>query len=224
MMWFLSSLLQQVGKFNFTVNLAYVRNNGSPNTESLIGFYRKSGIEFRAIGFDSLDDIAYRGVLRNAQIALSKSEWLFFYDIDQILPCDYFKKLSKVLTDESCIFCETGKVYADPVATQTAINNIGRRRWLKNSYKHAEALPRWDQPVSRVVSGGLMIMRRELIYEVTNGLYSEKPKDRHMMKHSTVSDPAFRSKFKVKNINVAPIIHLGHAGWKEYKIEGEIQQ
>jgi hypothetical protein len=226
MMWFLSSLLQQTGKFNITVNLAYIRNNGLPSTESLISFYTKCGIKFRAIGFDNLRDIAYRGVLRNAQISLSKAEWLFFYDIDQIMPPDYFENLSKILTDEPCLFCETGKLYTDPMATQEAIDKLCKRRWLRNAYSYAELLPKSDKDYSLVVSGGLMIAKRELIHNTTKGLYSDSlnPKDRHMMKHRTYSDPVFREKFMVKQINAGPIIHLGHGGWKEYQTTGDIQQ
>ena len=103
MMCFLSSLVQQTYKPDVTINLAYIRNNGSPTTESLIQFYSKLGIKFRTIGVDNLNDIAYRGALRNAQIALSDAEWLFFYDVDQILPPDFFEKWSRCRSNDFCI-------------------------------------------------------------------------------------------------------------------------
>ena len=226
MMCFLSSLLQQTYLPNITINLAYIRNNGSPVTESLIDFYRKRGIKFRAIAFDDVTDIAYRAKLRNAQIALSRSEWLFFYDVDQILPPDFFEKWSKVLNDEKCIFSEEKKYFTDPAATQEFIDKLGGRRYLHRAFLKVDALPKINVNHCNVASGGLMIIKRKHLYEVTDGKWGDASilKDRHFYKQRTLSDPVFRKHFKVQMSVVAPVVHLGHCSWGDYKAGKIIQQ
>jgi hypothetical protein len=222
--WFLSSLVQQIYKPDITINLAYIRNNGNPCTEELIEFYKKDGINFRPIGFDNLEDIAYRGALRNAQIAVSRSDWLYFYDCDQVLAPDYFDKWKNILTDKDYIFHEKLKLFADPKETQILIDSTGK--WITDAYQKANAIEKINLNTRNVAGGGGMMVRRELVYKTTGGLYSNsyKRKDRHFYKQKTLSDPIFKAKFKIEGHSVSPIIHLGHCRWADYKLGKTIQQ
>ena len=226
MSWFLSSLVQQTYLPDVTINLAYVNTGASPNTNLIISRYERKGIKFREMIFNSIDDIAYRGALRNAQIALSRADWIFFYDVDQVLAPDFFEKWKDKLNNDACIFYETQKIFTEPEVTQKMIETQGQETYFENAYYEVNKLPKLDLSYRKVASGGLMIMRRELIYKVTKGLYSDsyKRKDRHIYKQRTTSDPVFRSKFDVCGHALSPVIHLGHNGWQDYKTGRFVQQ
>jgi GT2 family glycosyltransferase len=222
--WFLSSLVQQTYRPDVTINLAYIRDNGTPTTEEIIEFYKKDGIKFRTMCFENVEDIAYRGTLRNAQIALSRGEWIYFYDCDQVLPKDYFEKWKNILNNDDCIFYEKQKLFTVPEDTKRLMDISPK--WIDDAYDKADKLPKLDISTRGVASGGMLMMRRSLIYKVTKGLYSnsETRKDRHFFRQRTFSDPIFRRKFAVKGFAIAPIIHLGHCRWKDYKSGKIIQQ
>lgn len=226
MSWFLASLVQQTYLPDVIINLAYVRTGASPDTELIMSRYKRLGIKFRGIGFDSIDDIAYRGALRNAQIAVSRAEWLFFYDVDQVLSPDFFEKWKEKLNDAPCIFYEQQKLFTDPTETQKMTEAQGQETYFKNAYAEVDKLTKITVQHNNVASGGLMMIRREHLFEVTKGLYSDsfRRKDRHIYKQRTTSDPVFRAKFKVKGYALSPVIHLGHASWQDYKAGRFVQQ
>jgi hypothetical protein len=196
-----------------------VNTGASPNTNLVVSRFQRHGIKFREIVFNSIDDIAYRGALRNAQIAVSRAEWIFFYDVDQVLAPDFFEKWKDKLNNDDCIFYETQKIFTEPEATQKMIEAQGQETWFDNAYAKVDTLPKIDLPYRKVASGGLMMMRRELIYKVTKGLYSDscRRKDRHIYKQRTTSDPVFRANFNVRGYALSPVIHLGHSSWQDYK-------
>jgi hypothetical protein len=221
--WFLSSLLQQSYLPDVTVNLAYVKNNGSPSTESIIDFYRSKGIKFRTIILEDANDLAFRGKIRNAQISLSRSDYLFFYDIDQVLHPDFFKLWKDKLKPDA-IYYERQKLTTTGPRIFLAINAQGKRRYIRRAFVKAQTF--FPQPASiNRVSGGLFMVSRELLYKVTKGIYSDTlyPKDRHFHKQITNSDPVFRKNFKLKSLSLAPVIHLSHSSWSDYK-EGRVTQ
>jgi len=209
LVWFLSSLLQQSLLPDVTVNLAYIKNNGSPRTEDIISFYRSQGIKFRTLILEDVEDLAYRGKIRNAQISLSRAEWLFFFDIDQILHPDFFRKWVPALSGDF-LYCETQKLFTPGTRQCLAMNAQGKRRYIRKAYQKASA---WAEPQDYDrPSGGLMMVSRKLLYSKTGGLYSPSldPKDRHFSKHITGSDPIFRKHFTLKRLSLAPVIHLDH--------------
>jgi hypothetical protein len=207
MVWFLSSLLQQTFLPDVTINLAYTKNNGSPSTESIVDFYRAQGIKFRTIIFEDPADISFRGKLRNAQIALSKGDWLFFYDVDQVLHPDFFKIWCPTLTRDF-IYYEKQKLTTTGTKVFLATNAQGRRKYVRSAFKKANGFfpeVEYNRP-----SGGLIFVKRALVYKVTNGLYtmSMNPHDYSFDKQT--SDPIFRKMFTVRGLSLSPVIHLNH--------------
>lgn len=209
LIWFLSSLLQQSVLPDVTINLAYIKNNGSPRTEDIISFYRSQGIKFRTLILEDVEDLAYRGKIRNAQISISRAEWLFFFDIDQVLHPNFFKKWVPALSGDF-LYCETQKLFTPGTRQCLAINAQGKRKYIRKAYQKASA---WAEFIDYGrPSGGLMMVSRKLLYSKTGGLYSPSldPKDRHFFHHITNSDPVFRKHFTLKRLALAPVIHLDH--------------
>ena len=108
--WMLSSIIQQKDIIDISINVAYLKDNGNPTTESVLNsfnnyiYYKNSftsnNIKLQPLQFNKEEDLWRRGIVRNKQLEMSNADWIIYADADMIYPPDYFGKLSTLLSNK----------------------------------------------------------------------------------------------------------------------------
>ena len=93
--WMLSSIAQQINAPELIVNIGYIPNNGNPITENVGNFFRHY-FELKQV-ICSPEEIPYRGLVRNRQLANSKADWILFADSDMVYHPNFFENLAVIL-------------------------------------------------------------------------------------------------------------------------------
>lgn len=228
--WQLSSLLQQVGAPELEVDVAYVRNNGNPNTESVCSFFRSQGLKIRETVYQSMEGIQCRGDVRNHQLAKSEADWIVFADTDMAYDPLFFADLGKQLEGElreetKCIHgrrISLDKQYCKdffnspfhPYRYPCVVNDV------------AEQLSNWPIfQISRPIGAGYFHLANvKVLREKFGGVYLP-PDERQDRAWGYQSDKRFRNRLGgVRVIDTKPQYHLNHERDNEEGCHLEMQR
>lgn len=219
-MWQLSSLLQQINPIDFTVNVAYLENNGNPKTEEVIDFFKRQGLKITGVPFTDVKSFTKsRGLLRNYQIERSINPWLLFADCDIVYSPDFINKLSLYLdsTFSGIITSPNISLTDVPLTEDFVYTDIPML--IDNVYNKADLIPKVKEYTAhgKYVPGGMMVIQKESIYKYSDGTYIGKHHcDEKLGYVGTHSDTRFRRKIS-QNSGQSPMIiqlpvqiHLNH--------------
>ncbi len=227
--WLLSSILQQndYDLSKLKINIAALRGNGNPTTEDLVDFFRHQGLNISILHFDDVDVFAKRGLVRNRQIDVTESEWLFFADADNVYHPDFFKELDVNLRKVSRILTSVNKVHTDINSTNSLVDSINYPTIVPSVFEYASSLEFIDKKNRKVAGGAMQIVMRSVINKNGNGMYVSKSRDHHMFKKGqrAYSDKHFRNRLGIRTrfLDLPFQIHLNHFRDKEvgYHIEDQ---
>jgi hypothetical protein len=93
--WELSSLAEQTMPYLVKVDVAYIQNEGNPNTDEVINLFPQ--LDIRRSVWIELGQFQFRGLVRNKQLHECDTEWLLFGDCDMVYHHEYFERLSEEL-------------------------------------------------------------------------------------------------------------------------------
>jgi glycosyltransferase involved in cell wall biosynthesis len=96
----LSSLLQQKGDIDIVFNIGHLKGNGKPSTEDVVSFFRDRGLRIVTTTYDDVNDIKFRGLVRNDQIKNCKTDFILFVDTDMVYHPEYFMRLSALIESD----------------------------------------------------------------------------------------------------------------------------
>ncbi|MFW6247187.1 MAG: glycosyltransferase [bacterium] len=218
--WELSSILQQknfdLSKLN--INIACLKNNGNPTTEDVVDLFKSNGLNIEYFYFDK-EEFAKRGNVRNKQVSVTNSDWLFFADADHVYHYDFFNQLEKEL-NRSRLYTSCNKVHTNSEFTYNIVNAFEYPNIINNAFELSNSIPINENIKSRKVAAGCMqVVKRQDIIERNNGLYVSHAIDKHLFKKGQLarSDLLFRREIKLKNrfLNLPLQIHLQHNRDKE---------
>jgi len=219
-MWQLSSLIQQIDNpHELLINVIYVKNNGTPNTESIIQYFTDRGLKFNLVEFPNPDSFPKsRGQLRNHQFAKSKGDWLFFNDCDVVYSTDFMKLLSVYLTsDFRGIVSAPQFRFTDLALTEKSISELDYVIEVPHAYYTADKFPEFETYQCKVAPGGMQVVQRESVIKYGDNKYVGRYHGDSILGNTgTGSDVWFRrgivknSKQKEKIIKLPIQIHLNH--------------
>ncbi len=93
--YMLSSIAQQINPPELIVSVAYLPNNGKPNTESVCALF-KSQLNIKEV-ICTPEEMPYRGMVRNRQLKDSSADWMLLADTDMVYHQLFFNDLQKKL-------------------------------------------------------------------------------------------------------------------------------
>lgn len=216
--WQLSSLLEQIDPPDSLINVAYVKNNGTPKTEDIIDYYKSKGLQFNETVFDTRDKMPnHRGLIRDYQVHQSKGDYIFFADCDVVYSKDFLNKLVSLIPPEfsGVTSCARLKV-TDLETTEKMI--LTSSIYTPEAYSIADSISGTRSRKCGVAIGGMQVVKRESIYKFRGGNYASKRKmyDGVIGNIGTYSDIQFRcaiasgSKQDSNMIKLPIQIHLNH--------------
>lgn len=230
--WMLSSILQQaIWPFDIVVDIACMKNNGAPNTESIADMFRKYNLDVRLTVCDNKDMFARRGLVRNVQTENAirdKAEYIFYADADNVYHKNFFKILIEKLEIQgskihNCIYSPS-KLHAMKDASDLMIKTaIEELPYIKNAYDRAVSLPMFNIPKEKqkngAAAGCMQIVSIEDMIEKCDGIYCDDPnKDNHLFNQGQKawSDMHFRGRIGESTKMRLPIyVHLQHTRDKD---------
>jgi glycosyltransferase involved in cell wall biosynthesis len=225
----LASLVQQIDAPDFIINVAYVKGNGDPDVETIVKYYENKGLKFKLTPYTDLNS---RGLIRNVQVKNSSEDWLLFVDCDVVYHPNFFKELSKNM-DPNCqnvIGCP--KFMYTNVEMVNEFFNKFESMYVENSYKIAETFDPIKPRIRRVASGGMQLVRRQLVMEKAGGRYvnPRRTGDNTLGHVGTRSDIKFRSaidggrKNSILLMKLPYQIHLEHYRSVDEQFDNESQR
>ena len=90
--WMLSSLQNQIGAPDITVDISCMKDAGTPTTEQIAAMYGSDRLHIN-MHYYPIETLQYRGLTRNDAIKRCKTDWLLFADCDMVYHHEYFNKL-----------------------------------------------------------------------------------------------------------------------------------
>ena len=233
----LSSVLQQIGdRPEIVVNVAYPPQNGSPTTEEVCSYFSnlcrfQTGLQLKETMVEG-DDIKFRGIVRNRQLAESDADWILFADVDMVYAPDFFEDLAKQLTgpfkDETrCLsasrtslakdFCKDffNKGHGSTVPYPCEIADVAQTiaDW-----------PRYKERTRNVGAGYFQLANVQNLRNNHGGLYW-KPDARRDPSWGYRSDRQFRRMLGgISSIETKPQYHLNHERDSEEGQHVEVQR
>jgi len=94
----LSSICQQRHPtFDIVVDIAHLKDNGTPSTEEVISLFVQKGLDIKGTVYDSVDRFQFRGYTRNDQLQSCTTDYMLFADTDMVYHPRFFNKLFKTL-------------------------------------------------------------------------------------------------------------------------------
>lgn len=236
--WMLSSIIQQsIWPFDIVVDIACMKNNGTPSTESIQEAFRVKGLDIRLTTFDNKDIFARRGIVRNYQTENAikeKSDYIFYADADNVYHPDFFKMLNWQLKSlygrvDNCIY-SCVKYHTIMEITDEVINeSIDELPIIYDSYNRAISIPELVIPKedrkNGAAPGCMQIVAVRDMVNKCNGIYCELPdKDQHLFNkgQKAWSDMHFRGRIgESYRIRLPIYVHLQHKRDKDvgYHIE-----
>jgi hypothetical protein len=221
--WQASSLLQQTGDIPRLIwNVAHAPDTGSPSSADVCAFFRSQGLEVRETRYDNQDEMKFRGLVRNRQLAGSDADWVLFADCDMIYSPPFFAYLKERLTGDlqECNRCVTSERVS--LAKQHSKDYFNEGEGSRFPYpcvipSPTEIVRNWPvYQISRNIGAGyFQLARRQAMLEKCNGCYvdPDRPRDRYWI---TSSDFVFRRRIGgVVKIKAPLMYHLNHERDKE---------
>lgn len=218
--WMLSSVLQQVGKVpDITFSVAYPKNNGSPTTEEVCDFFMSKGLKMRQAVYPDMNEIQYRGLVRNRQLQESNSDWILFADTDMTYDAHFFEdlaiKLEGPLKNETRVI-SASRVSLDKDYCKKYFNELDKHVYPCVVEKSGE-LGSWPVfQISRNCGAGyFQLVNRKNVMDNCGGLYVDPAECQDWSwfgkGQKANSDKQFRSRVGgIKRISTLPQFHLNH--------------
>ena len=219
--WMMSSCLQQVGDVpHITFSVAYPKNNGSPTTESVCSFFRDKGLDVKEFPYEDERAIQFRGLVRNAQLAASKADWILFSDSDMVYSPTFFAALGDLLEGElknetRCI--SSRRVSLDKDKSKKFFNEEDKTVYPAFIENPADIVVDWPVfCISRNCGAGyFQLANVAAVRNLHGGLYVDPKECADHAEfddfHKTSSDSQFRSRVGgLKRIALPPQWHLNH--------------
>jgi len=219
--WMMSSCLQQVGDVpRITFSVAYPKNNGNPNTESVCTFFREKGLDVKEFPYEDERAMQFRGIVRNAQLAASKADWILFSDSDMVYSPTFFATLGSMLEGElkdetRCI--SASRISLDKDKSKNFFNQEDTTVYPALIENPSSIVSTWPVfQISRNCGAGyFQLANVDTVRSLHGGLYvdPENCADRAEFDdiHKTSSDRQFRSRCGgLKRISLPPQYHLNH--------------
>jgi len=217
----LASLAQQIEPPDFIINVAYVKDNGNPDVETVVNFYEQKGLKFKLTPYEHMGK--GRGLIRNRQVQKSSEDWLLFMDCDLIYHPTFFQGIAKHMNPD----CQN--VIGVPNIAYTRVENVNpffdnfESMYVESAYDVAKSfgITRTHGQKRKGANGGFQLVRREMVMEKCKGRYvnPKRTGDKQMGHMGTRSDIKFRQAidggaYRSKMINTLPVqIHLEH--WRK---------
>ena len=216
--WVLSSLAQQIAPPEFAVQVASLRNNGTPTTEEVLAEFEHR-FPVKHVVYDDKEGIARRGIIRNRQIELSTGEWFFFADADHVFHPYFLLTLGKYIGIDSIIkhrgcLTSDNKITTDATSTDHVIGQESGI-YVNQAFERVQSIPMIDFPTRHIAGGCCQIVNRKTVEERTGGLYvnPKRCRDFHLFNYIQCarSDMQFRDKLaRTKFLELPTMIHLNH--------------
>ena len=218
----LSSLIQQKQhghRPDIVFDVGYVRNNGTPTTESVCAFFRDLGLQIKETVYEDMSEIQFRGLVRNRQLAGCDTEWILFADTDMVYDRDFFDdlgvKLEGELKDERRLI-SARRISLDKAFCKDYFNREDARAYPCFVGGTASLCSQWPifQNSRNVGAGYFQLVNVPYVKEKFGGVYVDplKNKDWSWEKMQKAnSDRQFRRMIGgVKRIETKPQYHLNH--------------
>jgi len=246
--WMLSSILEQVHdktKDNphrvvtldypkrqlpwIVIDIAHLKDNGYPTTESCIAFFRSLGLDVRSTLIEDKEIFAKRGLVRNIQTENAKkamADWLFYADSDNVYHPQFFTELADQLKDldnlKKVIFSRD-KFHTQVEPTNELAALARTNKHINYAYKRALCIPRIKKANKNVAAGCCQVIHSKYVdYYVK----PEECRDRHLFKKGqrAKSDVQFRNRYGQFRIMLPQQVHLNHFRDKELGYHSEEQR
>ena len=230
----LSSLLRQKDHGNrpdIVFDVAYPINNGNPTTENVCKFFRDLGLQITETPYEGMEEIQYRGLVRNRQIEQCKTEWILFADTDMVYDCDFFDDLGKQLNTElknEKRVISAKRISLDKEYCKNFFNKVDDRKY-PCFIQSADICSKWPIfQVSRNVGAGYFQLASLKNIKERGGIYVDPKKNTdwswdRMQKAN--SDRQFRKMMGgIKRIKTKPQYHLNHERDNEVGIHLTVQR
>lgn len=228
--WLFSSILQQkdfdISKIK--INIASLYENGNPTTEEVVEFFSREGLDISLLHFYNVEVFAKRGLVRNRQIEVTNSDWLFFADADNVYHPEFFRELLDKLKDKTRIFTSINKAHTDIDITNYVVNSIKYPSIIDSSFDKASNLEFIEKHNRKVAAGCMQLVKRTVINKNGDGLYVDRSNDHHLFKNGqkAYSDKLFRNRLGIRTtfLDLPLQIHLNHLRDKEVGYHLEYQR
>jgi hypothetical protein len=201
------------------VNIASMRNNGKPTTESIVEYYtHKLNIKHIIFEEHERDLFAIASSVKDRQIATSKCDWIFNPDSDHVYaPGFFYKFLQDIKQNATCEMCIGSRErYITDVNATNAIVNDTYETYITDVY--AKALEIQRMPPRRTMIGSHVAFRRDVFNNKCKGIYAERKYDWHLFNRGmgSKSDKRFRGRMGgTIRCFWPPFVHLNHTRDKE---------
>lgn len=219
--WMLSSILQQEGDLpEIIFNVAYPKNNGNPNTESVCDFFKDKGINIKESIYNDEINMQQRGLVRNSQVAETNADWILFADTDMVYHPLFFADLKSQLMGElkDCDLCLcASRISLGKDFCKNYFNNEDKTEYPCIINNVEKIVSKW--PVYRITrpggAGYFQLANVQVIKDKNNGLYvnPKRCRDRRSVEsyHKAKSDMQFRKSIGGRMaIKTYPQYHLNH--------------
>lgn len=156
----LSSLAQQTRPEVLAVDIAHAPQNGRPTTEDVIELFRALDLErgldlehpwcghlvIHSRVYPSVDQLQYRGLVRNDQLRWCETKWLMFGDSDMVYCPDYFERLVYELEAkhlDATHMLSSGRLSNPKEQTEKLVCEFVQDQAVEvpNAFSHAQRLP-----------------------------------------------------------------------------------
>ena len=172
--WMLSSIVSQCDDKIpvIRVNIAHVKNNGSPSCEDLASFFfHKYGLDFELVTYDNTEELQYRGLARNRQITKAKSDWILFADSDMVYTKTFWPSLKLFMdrnrkTDK---MSHLGRYSCDVDLCDELLKKYAYPCMVPNAATMCSQLP--IRTMRNCGAGYFQLIRRATLMEKLDGIY-----------------------------------------------------
>jgi hypothetical protein len=218
--WQLSSILQQVGAPEITIDVAHMPVNGRPTTELVCAKFRNKGMTIRETVIEDPDLFAKRGLVRNCQIQNADADWMFFADCDNVYPPEFFRCLQQRLDElgedhDGVLYVKEKKHTEREIDKWMQLVYI--QPCIRFAYRRAAEMPMSGKRNKGAAAGCMQVIScKRLDYYVDPA----KCRDSHLFKSGqrAKSDKQFRRRMGGSHrihLDCPPQIHLNHQRDKE---------
>jgi hypothetical protein len=232
----LSSIAQQKDAPELITNIAYAPGNGKPTTEAVCDLFSKKMRVKQTVC--SMEDIKFRGLIRNRQLAETDADWMLFADSDMVYDPLFFYDLGLRLAgdlrnEEKCI--SASRISLDKDACNQAVRamNLMYPIEVENAAEAAAGIPvnrgqgrgvGRDGVTRNVGAGYFQLANVNVLRAKFDGLYWD-PKGRRDPSWGYRSDRQFRRRVGgTCPIITKPQYHLNHERDSDVGEHVEIQR
>lgn len=95
--WLLSSIADQSAVESVVVDVAFLKGNGTPETEDVLGYFWEHGVQSKPSVWTDYEAFCRRGNVRTRQLQECRTEWIMFTDADHVFGPEHFWTLASEL-------------------------------------------------------------------------------------------------------------------------------